>query len=292
MAVKFGRNYLLSIISPSQTIEIRPPFTLELDVIRGDFGGSGHATFRIYNLSKLKRDELRRDSYAAIGSNFLNQIRIKLDAGYGDSLSTIFTGQIQQAFSVREGVDFITQITAFDGLSAFSNARANVSARSGTDQRAVISQLITTLKEFGVDEGSIGDFSGVLSRANCYSGSTISLLHELTGGSFFIDNGKANVLLDNECIESARFVVTPASGLLNTPVRESRFVTFDILFEPKLAVGTQVFIESFTDNSFNSEYIVKNLTHKGVISDAVSGGLITSVGAIAGKYSPVAPRSN
>lgn len=279
---KFNRNYILSIqknilVDPNQGyLIIKPPFTLEFDVRRNTFSSASSASFRVYNLSKDNRNSILRNWTDFAGANQ----RLALLAGYGDgpSFPLIADVHVNQCWSVREGTDYITQIEGFDGGFAYSNSFTDRTYKSGTSQAEVIEDLIKDLQSYGVVRGSIGEYSGDLPRGTAISGNTTEVLTDLTDGAFFIDNGKAYVLKDNECIQGEITVINSQSGLLGTPVRENLYVQIEMIFEPRLRIGQLINLESITgDNQINGAYKVVGVHHKGTISDAVAGTVTTTL---------------
>lgn len=271
---KFGRNYTLSVQTINgETLTVNLPFTVEFDITRNTLTSANVAQFRIYNLSSNNRAKVRKNI-----NDFGDLRSIQMLGGYGNNLSLMFAGNITQAWSVREGNNFITQIECFDGGFAFSNAVSNVTFPEGTPQSTVIESLVSDLDSSGVKPGTIGVFPGTLSRGNAYSGNTCDLLEQITNGRFYIDNGKAFALADTECIITPVTTINAASGLLNTPVREQTIIRFEMLFEPKLIIGQQVTLDSITaDSNINGNYKIVALKHRGMISDAVCGDAITTV---------------
>lgn len=274
--LKFGRNYLLSVENiEGDTLFVEPPFTLEFDITRNLLSSANVASIRIFNLSAKNRNLLRKDV-----SDYGRLRAIELRAGYGTNLPVIFSGNVTQAWSVREGVNFITQIESFDGGFAFANGVTNEQFSTGTPVSSVIATLLNNLP--GVTAGVIGSYPGTLSRGNSYNGSTTDLLATLTGGGFFIDNGKAHCLGDSECLEAEIAIINSASGLLGTPVREQTILHFPIIFEPRLAVGQIVELDSITDTNFNGFWKVISVKHRGMISESVCGDAVTDVGLFYG----------
>lgn len=188
----------------------------------------------------------------------------------------IFRGNISQAWSVKETVDYITTIECFDGGFAFINGRTASSFPKGSVERSVMIAMTANLPD--VKPGAIGDYPRVLSRGNSYSGITMSILNEISGGGAFIDDGKINILNTNEYIanKGSSLVISPASGLLGTPVLEQTIVRFDMIFEPQLNVGTKVIIQSESEKNFNGEYKCTAVKHRGIISGTHAGELITT----------------
>lgn len=277
---KFGRNYSLTIQVEEgnpEGIIIKPPFTLEFDINRNYLATVSNSAFRIYNLSEKNRSQIRKDLR---DWGLLRQIAFK--AGYGEKLTLAVAGNITQAFSVREGNNFITQVECFDGGFAFENAIVNTQYPEGTPQKTIAEDLVRSLADYGIKKGAIGDIPGSISRGNAYTGNTCNVLREITTGNFFIDGGKANILGENEVIESTVFVINSSSGLLGTPTRENSLVNLTMLFEPRIDVGHLVKIESTTEKNFNGFYKVAGIKHKGIISESVSGTATTSLTLVKG----------
>lgn len=273
---KFNRNYLLSVQKKDGSqLDVQLPFTIEFDITRNILSSANVCSIRIFNLSDNNRNLIRKNI------NDYGDLRtVQLRAGYNKNIPIIFLGNITQAWSVREGVNFITSIECFDGGYAFANGITSTSFPSGTTQADVIKNLLGSLK--GVSVGKVGNYPGTLGRGNAYSGSTTNILTELSGGGFFIDNGKANALKTNECLQGDLLLIDSASGLLGTPVLEQTILNFDMLFEPRLIVGQKISLRSQNDPSFNSDYKVISVKHRGMISEAVCGEAITSVGLFTG----------
>lgn len=271
---KLGRNYILSVASQNDgplDLIITLPITIEFDITRNTLTSANVCQVRIYNLSELRRNQLRFNS-----SDYGHFRPIVLVAGYGNTLATVFTGNISQAWSVREGTNFITQIECYDGGFAFNNGQVNLEFPAGTPQKTVIQAIGATLPRTSL--GAVGDYPGVTGRGNSYSGNAMKILGELTGGGAFIDNGKFNALGTNEYIASLAGIgfIDSSTGLLGTPILEQTIVRFDMLFEPGLNAGQQILLNSSTEANFNGQYKVIGVKHRGMISDAVCGSVITT----------------
>lgn len=278
--IKLGRNYLCSIErSDKTTVTIQLPFTIEFDITRNSLASANVCQIRLYNLSEVNRNLI------AFNATSLTDFRqIKLQAGYGDNLATVFIGNISQAFSVREGVNFITTIECYDGGYASVNGERDwpgATFKAGTPLVTVIRTLMEQLPNVTV--GAIGNFTSVLKRDISVSGNPTHILYELTGNSFFIDNGKAYALKTDEYIPSdssaslsePSIVISDRSGLLNTPTLQQTKGRFEMLFEPTLNVGRLVQIASTTNPNLNGVYKITSVKHRGMISTAVAGNAIT-----------------
>jgi hypothetical protein len=270
---KFGRNYILTVGDEDKNlVTIEPPFTIEFDITRNTLTSANVCEINIYNLSLVKRNKLKFNI-----SNMGEFRPVVLLAGYGDQLVTIFNGNISRAASFRQGVNMITQVSCFDGGFAFVNGESNLQFPAGTPTKVVIQSLIDTLPHVD-NKGVIGTYIDKIPRSASYAGNTIKNLKEITGGGFFIDNGKANALRTNEYIQQdlTPKIITSDSGLLATPVLEQTIMHFDMVFEPQLAPGNAIIMKSSTVNNFNGLYKITGVKHRGMISGAVCGTLITT----------------
>lgn len=279
-----------------QTIEL--PFTVEFDIERKNFGSANTANFRIYNLNANTRNLIRYDQFD------MGIFRsITFYAGYqGIQPAIAFNGNFSRAYSVREGVDFVTHIEAYDGSFGFATSTSNIQFPAGTPFNAVLANLMLNFQSAGINPGLIGPTfisKGPLLRGNTFSGSTYSLIKELTGNGFFVDNMKAHCLCDNEAFPGSVAQIDSSFGLLNTPYLEQTYVMFDILFEPRLQIGQTILLNSLTtspnissfsnlasltaSNSTYNLYKIVGLRHRGTISGAVCGDAVTTVSCLYSK---------
>jgi hypothetical protein len=274
---KFNRNYFLQVgTQGGGTITIQPPFTIEFDITRNTLTSANVCSIRIYNLNKNHRSQIR---FNPIDQGDFRPVF--LQAGYGSNLATIFAGNITQAWSIREGVNFITTIESFDGGYAFNNGDINMNFPAGTAMTTVVGGIAGALPN--LQPGYIGSFPGSLARGSSYVGNGINILRDLTGGGIFIDNSTINCLGDNECLPANGIsVIDDSTGLIGTPLLEQTILHFDTIFEPKLVVGQQVQFNSTTESVYNGIYKVTALKHRGMISGAVCGDAITTIEVFAG----------
>lgn len=276
---KFGRNYELRVQATGggPDVIIKPPFTVEFDIQRHRYSTATISTIRIYNLSETNRKKLRKNQI-----DFGMRKHMTFKAGYGDQLSNILTGNVMQGHSVREGNNYITTLQIFDGGFAYANATTSKQYTENTPYKAVCTDLVKSLSEYDISLGSIGDIQGNSGRGLSLSGSTIQNITELTNGNFFIDNGVAHCLQQNECVPSALKKITSDTGLLGTPVREMTYLDLDMLFEPKILAGQKVEVESSTNKDSNGVYQVISIRHRGIISESVNGDCSTSLTLVYG----------
>lgn len=270
---KWTRNYVLSIQTDTGYIDITMPFTMTFSIKRNTLAEANTGKFTILNLAENTRRRIYKDKYQ---TNVYKGIELR--AGYGDrkeTLPLIFKGNIKQAYSKRNGVNYETEIDAYDAGFAFMNGNTSRSFAKGTTDKQILQTLMTDLPH--VSLGKIGNFTDSLPKGNTLQGTTVDLIKNISKSNFFIDNEKAYCLKENECFQGNISQIRSESGLLGSPLREETVLTFSIIFEPRLQVGQYVELLSTTEKLFNGDYKVIGVQHNGTISDAQSGSCTTKV---------------
>jgi hypothetical protein len=266
--------YLLNVEKQlrGQYVTVRLPFTVDFEIDASNFGGANFGSFRIYNLGQDNRSQIRFDL-----GNVGQFRRVIFQAGYENDIVTIFDGNITSAWSVRQGVDFITQVDCLDGGFAFANSQSNRGPyKVGTPKQVIINDLLSDLNE--IQFGAIALTPGSILKEQSYVGRTTDLLNTLTENKFTINNGKSYILGPDDTIDASVQVINARSGLLGTPVLQNTLVSVEMLFNPKIFMFQKVRLESLTaDTNFNTFYKVIGLKHRGVISGTVGGPIITSL---------------
>lgn len=287
--IKLGRRYKLTFqtdvtASKKNAIEITNPITLQFDIDRNTASSLNSASFRIYNLSETNRSLIFQNRTSI--NNARDRKKVILQAGYStalnrdEDLTTIFTGDLLEAYSYRQGTDVITYINAQDGGFAAYNSRTNTTLQKGLSLKDIASNLIAGFKENGVEKGVIGNIEGTAKTSTALNGNNFSLLTKDYKDQVFIDLEKVNILNQNEYIKSSGgkvLLITSESGLLGTPLRQGSNVVIDMLFEPRVHVGNLVEISAQFNPLFNGQYKVMGIKHSGTISEAIGGDCKTTL---------------
>lgn len=259
------------ILADSQ-IEVKLPFTLEFDVVRNILASANTANIRVYNLNETSRRRLAKDSFSY---DVLR--KIILYAGYGDTMPKVFDGSLMSCSSVRNGTNFITSMESLDGGFAMVNSRFDKQFPKGTPVNTVLEAMVASM--VGIKRGAISQFPGELPMGDTFTGATVETIKQLTDSKadFYIDNGRAYILTETDCLDEEIVVITSESGLLGTPVRSETLIKLDMIFDPRFKIGQRVELKSSTGKNYNGLYKVVAVTHRGTISSAVSGSATTSL---------------
>lgn len=297
MEIKLGRKYVLS-VTPNNSLEpivIRPPITIEIDVLRNDNVSLKTATVRVFNLSKNHRDALLKDFYDQSPKlNGVNYSRtLTLQAGYASSksLPVIFVGSLFYAFSRREGVNFVTELSCNCGAPQIPEVFYSGSPfKANTSYYAIINSLANLMvqNENGLKVGYISpDFQSISTKTTFSPKDTIwKELQVLTGGGLWLDNNIIYCMNNSNVLPLPITTIDSSMGLLETPLLENNNMILPIIFTPELTPGQQVNVQSRTIEAnssslgkpFNGIHKIISVHHKGTISDAVCGDLRTEVG--------------
>ena len=275
---KWTRSYYLTVqvdADAKEYVEISMPLTMSFHIRRSVNSTANTANITILNLGEDTRRKVFLDNYKTMYYK-----HIELRAGYGlekQTLPLIFKGNIQTAFSKRNGVDYETSIQALDGGFAYINSSSSRQFGKGTTDRQALLALASDLENSHIEIGKIGNFYMPINRGNTIDGNTLDYFKIYSDNHFFIDLEKINCLLDNEGFEGNIKVIDAECGLLGSPLRQESFLTFEMIFEPRLQVGQFVELKSVTENIYNGTYKVLGIEHSGIISDVQSGQCKTKV---------------
>ena len=129
-----------------------------------------------------------------------------------DKLPIIFQGNIQEAYSQRQGTEWVTEIEGYDGGVDTANSTVNQTVEGGSPLSNILKTLISSFQN--VSLGAVGNFTGETQRATVLTGPTMDIFKYLTNERFFIDNEKLYIMHDNEVITGEIDVINADNGLL------------------------------------------------------------------------------
>ncbi len=288
---KFQRIYFLQVQGKTKTWNISYPLTLELDISRGAYQATAQGNFTLYNLSYDKKSDIYLDWNDQISQSGSPR-SIILRAGYQswssqtvgplnpNSLPVIFNGYLYSAYSTRSGPSWITTIRAWDGGFAKANSSISVSFSASVNFQNRVNQIAKAMQN--VSSVYISPLiNAPVTRGRTYHGSPWDILVNLAAtanADVFIDLGKLYMVPKGQAVpglSGGLNIVDSNSGLLNTPIKQKFFVSFDMLFEPRLTIGQNLTLQSLEEVN-NGTYTLVGLKHSGIISGSVGGDLVTT----------------
>ena len=287
---KFGRVYSLkvevdigipSVLSPAlvytqanKNVTITLPYTVEFEISRQNQSAAQTATFRVFNLGEETRNLLQKDYWRPQGRSI--QFRAGYESPSGAFMPLVFNGQVNSAYSYRRGVDFITEIEAFDGGLAMTFGTVAFTQAAGATAADIVKKL-SALMPFQTGTPIVGSFPATNKRGEVFFGNIWQLILQKTNGQACIDNGQVKALNPYEVIRGGVPLISSESGLLGSPKRSEQTLDFEMIFEPGLVLNQKVRLESSTVKRYNREWKVIGFDHRGTISPSVAGDCLTSV---------------
>lgn len=247
------------------------PVSIQFQVSKALFQSTNTATITIYNLDGSTRESIYQDRLIFETNK---RKMLTLEAGYGETLTMVCLGYIQQCYSERVGTDFVTTIEVLDPdiLSEYTS----VTFEAGTSFEEAYKYLASQLPSLQI--GELGQLKGEFKTPVVFDGNAFVAINKLTGGHTFIDNGVINTLNDNETLSNYdAYLIASETGLLGTPKRYDAVLEINMLFEPTIRIGQMVEIQSETQSRFNGQYKVLGYTHQCTISEAECGTRTTSL---------------
>ena len=276
---KFQRDYLFSVQSNLDAAEyysVQPPLTIEFDIVRNTFASANTGRFRIYNLSESKRRNIYHVRYDIDEKHYQ---KVQMFAGYktNKQLPMIFLGNVFTASTKRAGVDWITDIEAFDGGVGMLTGQISLSKPAGWSATEVLRTLAGAMPYTRF--GAVGDITAKNTRGISMVGNAWDIFKRIIGdGVAFIDLQNVYGLKENEYLVKPGQIelILGSNNILGTPRRIGAIVEVDIIFEPSVFVGQAVAINSL-ETVYNGIYQLRGIRHRGTISDAVCGDAVTTL---------------
>ena len=252
--MRFHRAYELRVLVPGRELRVTSPFRIQFEATKSIAGlGLNKLTARLWGLSEKNREFFVKD---AEERKFL---RLELHAGYRGDIKKIFTGDLHRGSNILSKDGFETRFECFDGGFDYLNS---FTSRTVVGKTNAINALLEDMPN--TQRGIITEFDDLV-RPKVLYGSSSKLVEDLLGPdeTFYIEDGRMNIIKDSEVVTSYIPAVNARTGLVNTPEREFSKVTFDTLINPSIAVGGRVFLESGVAAHLNGVYRIDSITYKG-----------------------------
>lgn len=265
-------------------LQIEIPFTIEIDVSNIISVDGNKANIKIYGLNETSRNKLfqNRFNIPILEDKKKGFRRVILEAGYGKNIYPIFDGVLVEGYSVRDGVEWITNLSCISSAVGLYNTFINKSYNSGIKQIEVVNDIITEMSQHGdLEKGVITtSLDAKFNQSVSLVGESYNILTQF-GVEVFVDMGRINVLQINEVIGKLGLqvpTINADSGLIGTPVlNNDGFVTVNMMFEPTLRLAALINLESATAPYFNGYYKLMSVEHRGVLSSSKEGMLVTTL---------------
>jgi hypothetical protein len=257
-----------------QIITITDPLTINFTVTTNILSSAHQADIRIINLGKTLRELIYKDDIDQKNDRFYRSIRFS--AGYGNKQSLIFQGNIQFAYSERQGTEWYTTIHAYDGGFGMKYGNSNRSYASGTPITTVIKDLAKDMPSIKLKY--LSPITDTVSKS-VYSGNSWDYIQDIWTSDYgyaYIDREEIFLTKQDEVIQGGIVNISSESGLLETPKKFDTQIEVKLLFEPTLRIGQLINLISEVTEC-NGKCKIVGMNHSGIISDAIAGEAITTL---------------
>lgn len=224
-----------------EIIDLRVSFNIEKSLV----GYPNLANIKVYNLSESSRNKIEKTGAP-----------IKAFVGYEDtSVPLVFSGELVNVVHTKQGVDWVSEIFAGDGIKVLNTATINKTLPAGTTTEQIYNELLTKMDGVskGITEGLKNCLSGKQSllRALQLSGNVkdwLDLISKNCGFDYSINEGiiettPTNIPLSDE----APVIINQAGGMLNSPERTEIGINVTNLLLPALKLGRTIKVESVAE---------------------------------------------
>ncbi len=220
MSELYGRRAKLVIAKPLTDLRATAPNALEIAT-----AGTGlRIQFRI------KKTLEREPNTAKITVTNLSAVtrakmqgaghRVILEAGYPETLATIFVGDTTRILHRQDGANWLTEIEAQDGHRAFTQPRAAESFASGTHYSTAAKRLVGRMGLSVADSAALDALAGQFVHGFSWVGPAARGLEwvlQAAGVEWSIQNNRLQILHPGAANRDAVVELGPDSGLVGSP---------------------------------------------------------------------------
>jgi hypothetical protein len=176
--------------------------------------------------------------------------RVVVEAGYeGEQYGLIFDGDLIQPIRDKEdSVNYRLTLNSLDGDRPMNFGFVNFSMVKGQTSRSQIENIVsraTIPSQLGNISDAFTDTQ--LSRGKVVFGLARDYLRQLAKtqeATFYVEDGKVNIIKAEDLPDGEIFDLTPSSGLLNIPAQNEYGVLFRCLLNPRIKINSLVHIDN------------------------------------------------
>lgn len=293
--MKFIRNYEIRIKTPGkvlssnpdgtynydnsgQLITIAPPVSVQFDIDRAVMATLNSASVTLYNLAPSTRNKIYKDKYM-----FTQYWQMFIMCGYGSTdLYEVFRGNIVEAYSYKQGTEWITKIEANDGDFAIKNGFVNETIAKDVDFSTMLTRVIHTMPEMLAGVMGAPSNAPSAARGKTLIGPSYDVAQSLVNGQGYIDGETFNVLADDEVIaHDGQIPVLDSDVLFESPRRRDTYLEVSTLLVPEIRINYAVELRSKITR-YNGQYKVLGIKHSATISQADAGDATSMISLFAG----------
>lgn len=175
---------------------------------------------------------------------------VRLEVGYGDTLTLLFEGKMSHAVHTHEGTEWLSTLYCWDLYREMKESRIALSIKAGVTVKYMIEQVLSTFGPPGVLYASTGiehlEAQTILSDRPL-SGSTRSIMNTLASDYDFgwgPQDGRMEMWGLNSSFLDTAIRISSANGMIDHPIVTDLGVEVTTLLNPALRPRRRIIIES------------------------------------------------
>lgn len=228
------------------------------------------AEVSVFNLGTSNRKKLQAQQ----------NVFVSLEAGYGGANSLLFRGDLREAWSHREGTDWVTEVSSASAVVNRKKQRVNTAFPAGTSVRTILEHCAQALQV------GLGNTSKAAANAKLWnvsppafttgyvaSGDAVSQLDRVCrscGLEWSIQDGQLQLLERGKALQEQGIILTPDSGLLESPeLGKGGVVRCKSLMIPGLYPGRRVELRT---RHVQGVYRIETTHHRGGFGEGDAWG--------------------
>lgn len=204
----------------------------------------------VYNASPTTRNRFIRGQFT----------QVYLEAGYGNFITKIFSGNIKdRRLGTENSVDIYVEVLAGDGDLGLNFGVVNTTLAAGSSPTDHIDACYQNLSDYGINKGQIDDATDYfLPRGKTMFGSTKDQLRYIgfsSGMSLSVQDSALQGLKKSSYLNENIVVLTSKTGLIGSPVLTAEGVNAKMLLNPQIKIGSRVKISQadVTKEAFSTD---------------------------------------
>ncbi len=266
MGDQFGR-VVRARITPKDgsSITVIEGFDVSFDIEKNLEQEPNKGKFKFYNLPEEFRNKLQ----------LKDTDKIVFEAGYKDTVASIFEGNVTHVLSGIEGPDWVTNMEAEEGGKSYRQASVSKSYGEGTPFKTVVDDIVKTfdgLKVSPTVTAAIANIGKTFPNGLTIDGSSARVLNSILQGvglTFSIQNGQMQILKFGGASDQPIVELDYSSGLVNIPQlgekKDKATISFQCFTNPQIVPGRKVLLKQ--PKSARGTYVCQVVKIKGSTFD-------------------------
>jgi hypothetical protein len=258
---QFGRVVRVIVKSANGETTSIDGFDISFDVDKNLEPEPNKAKIKIYNLPEDFRNKLQ----------LKDDSKITLEAGYRQTVAAIFEGNLTHALSGIEGPDWVTQITAEEGVKAYRSSYVAKSYGAGTPFKSVVEDIVKTFEGFKITPAITATLSSIgksFPNGLTLDGQSAKVLNDILRGvglGFSIQNGQLQILRTGGANDQPAVQLDYSSGLVGIPQlgekTDKATIKFQCFVQPEIVPGRRILL--LEPKSVKGTYVCQTVKPKG-----------------------------